>query len=176
MSPSRKLVTTLDSLRTTASSGPKGPRGRSTKSASATPANSLSSAPSGTRSSGGNTTSPIGRRHLDDSPRDRLLQQAGYAEAVLATLAAQTLQKQTDLLEAQTTTVLSYHGEETGRVTLPDTRIQLEASKALQDVLGIKAPPAKQTVTVVHRLELPDWMTPDETPPPIDVTPTETPT
>jgi hypothetical protein len=100
-----------------------------------------------------------------------LLQQAGYAEAVLATLAAQTLQKQTDLLEAQTTTVLSYHGEETGRVTLPDTRIQLEASKALQDVLGIKAPPAKQTVTVVHRLELPDWMTPDETPPPIDVTP-----
>lgn len=172
MRRSRTSVTDLDSLRTTGNSVPRVRRGPATASASVTPVSSPSSGPSATPNSVGSMTFPIGRRHLDDSPRDRLLHQAGYAEAVLATLAGKILQKQETLLEAQETRILSYQGEERARVHLPAHRIQLEASKCLAEIVGIKAPPAKQTVTVVHRLELPDWMTPDVTPPPLDVTPT----
>lgn len=86
-------------------------------------------------------------------------------------LAQRSLAKKLALLEATKTETAKYLGHITDERTYPDLRIQLEASKALDDILGIKAPPARQAVTVVHKIELPAWMCPDEDPPQIvDVT------
>lgn len=80
------------------------------------------------------------------------------------------MQKAEAMLEATETQHFAHQGEVTDSRTEPALRVQLEAARTLNDVLGLKAPPAKQTVTVVHTLELPDWMQPDQ---PIDITPQE---
>ena len=116
--------------------------------------------------------SPTGYTDGGDSPRERLLIAAGYTEEKLAQLAAQSMAKASQMLEATETQYYAHQGTVTDERTQPALRVQLEAARTLADVLGLKAPPSKQTVTVVHRVELPDWMTPDA---PIDVTPTEEP-
>ena len=105
-----------------------------------------------------------------DSPRERLLTAAGYTEEKLAALAGSAMQKAAQMLEATETQFYVHQGTVTDERTQPALRVQLEAARTLTQVLGLTAPPAKQTVTIVHRVELPDWMTPDTT---IDVTPTE---
>lgn len=116
---------------------------------------------------------PTGFTDGADSPRERLLIAAGYTEEKLAALAALSMEKTSQMLEATETQYYAHQGTVTDERTTPALRVQLEAARTLTEVLGLKAPPAKQTVTVVHRLELPEWMTPDETPPTIDVTPQE---
>ena len=113
----------------------------------------------------GCTGSPTGE---GDSPRERLLIKAGYTEEALANLAALSMQKTAAMLEATETQHFAHQGTVTDERTQPALRVQLEAARTLQEVLGLKAPPAKQTVTVVHTLELPNWMQPDT----IDITPT----
>jgi hypothetical protein len=117
---------------------------------------------------------PTGFTDTGDSPRERLLIAAGYTEEKLASLAALSMAKTSQMLEATETQYYAHQGTVTDERTHPALRVQLEAARTIQEVLGLKAPPAKQTVTVVHRLELPEWMTPDETPTTIDVTPGET--
>lgn len=148
---------------TTASASPEKPGVKST-SASSTPVKSPSSGSSSNRSSGRKLISPIGFGEHDD-PRARLLGLAGFQEETLAQLVQRSIQKKVALLEAVTTETAKYMGKITDTMTQPDHRVQLEASKALDDILGIKAPPARQAVTIVHKVELPSWMCPDDEPP-----------
>ena len=99
-----------------------------------------------------------------DDPRARLLELAGYDEASLARIAKASIEKKVALLESQKKSYFSFEGEVCDERTDPDHRTQLEASKALDEILGVKAPPAKQTITVVHKVELPSWMLPDDQP------------
>ena len=71
------------------------------------------------------------------------------------------MEKKLQCMKATKKTYASYEGEITDEREDPDYRTQLEASRALDDIIGIKAPPAKQTITVVHKVELPAWMLPD---------------
>ena len=107
--------------------------------------------------------SPIGYGEHDD-PRSRLLGLAGYSEETLAQLVQRSMQKKIKLLKATKTELAAYQGKFLDERRVPDHRIQLEAAKALDEVLGIKAPPARASVTVVHKLELPSWMCPDDAP------------
>lgn len=107
--------------------------------------------------------SPIGYGEHDD-PRSRLLGLAGYSEETLAELVQRSMKKKIQLLNAKKTEVASFQGKITDERTYRDNRIQLEAAKALDEVLGVKAPPARASVTVVHKLELPAWMCPDDAP------------
>ncbi len=97
----------------------------------------------------------------DDSPRERLLSQAGYNEELLAEVTRQVVEKQIGLLTANETQFFAYQGTVSDSRTVPAHRVQLEAAKSLMTVLGVQAPPARQTVTVTHRLDLPAWMQPD---------------
>ena len=90
---------------------------------------------------------------------------AGYNEPLLAELTRKSIEKKLELLEAKETKFFAFEGEVVDERTVADNRVQLEASKALDDILGVKAPPAKQTITVVHKVELPAWMMPDDQPP-----------
>ncbi len=150
---------------------------RSTENAStsAIPQNSSSTAPSSTPTSPTSSRYPTGYGP-DDSLRERLLGQAGYNEAVLAAITKQVVEKQVTLLNAHATQFFAYQGQVGDTRTTPDHRIQLEAAKALTTLLGVQAPPAKQTVTVIHQLDLPAWMQPDviDTTAATDVTPQET--
>ncbi len=126
-------------------------------------------------------TSPTSSRYPtgygpDDSLRERLLTQAGYNEAVLATITKQVIEKQVALLQADETLFFAYQGQVGDQRTVPAHRVQLDAAKALTHLLGVQAPPAKQTVTVIHQLDLPAWMQPDviDTTAATDVTPQET--
>lgn len=141
-------------------SSPKAVSTRATKSGSATRRNSLSSAPSAIPNSVVPSRFPKGYGS-DDNPRDRLLTLAGYSEEILAGLAKRALEKQVALLEATETKFFAFQGEVTDERERPALRVQLEAARSVVQVLGMQAPPAKQTVTVVHKLELPDWMQPD---------------
>lgn len=154
---------------TATSPSPTNP-GAITKSAPSTRRNSSSSGKSGSRSLDKSSRFPTGFSHGGDSPRERLLIAAGYTEEKLASLVALSMQKAEAMLEATETQHFAHQGTVMDSRTEPALRVQLEAARTLNDVLGLKAPPAKQTVTVVHTLELPDWMQPD---PVIDVTPTE---
>jgi hypothetical protein len=89
---------------------------------------------------------------------------AGYDEDSLARIAKQSIDKKLELLGSHKKTYFSYEGEVGDERSDPDHRTQLEASKALDEIIGIKSPPAKQTITVVHRVELPTWMLPDDQP------------
>jgi hypothetical protein len=84
------------------------------------------------------------------------------------------MRKTAQMLEATETQYYAHQGMVTDERTTPALRVQLEAARTLTTVLGLNAPPSKQTVTVVHTLELPAWMQPDSQT--IDVTPDETPT
>ncbi len=111
-------------------------------------------------------TSPTSSRYPtgygpDDSLRERLLAQAGYNEAILATITKQVIEKQVALLQADETLFFAYQGQVGDQRTVPAHRVQLEAARALTHLLGVQAPPAKQTVTVIHQLDLPAWMQPD---------------
>jgi len=88
---------------------------------------------------------------------------AGYSEEILAGLAKQALDKQVALMQATETKFFAFQGNVTDERERPALRVQLEAARSVVQVLGMQAPPAKQTVTVVHKLELPDWMQPDTT-------------
>lgn len=79
----------------------------------------------------------------------------------MAGLAKRALEKQVALLEATETKFFAFQGEVRDERERPALRVQLEAARSVVQVLGMQAPPAKQTVTVVHKLELPDWMQPD---------------
>lgn len=105
----------------------------------------------------------------DDNPRDRLLTLAGYSEPILAEMARKALEKQVALLEATDTQYFAHLGAVTDERTTAALRVQLEAARSLVQTIGVQAPPAKQTVTVVHKLELPDWMQPDATPEPVTI-------
>jgi hypothetical protein len=74
------------------------------------------------------------------------------------------MEKKVALLDAQKVSYFAYEGEVGDERTDADARIQLEAAKALDEILGVKAPPAKQTITVIHQVELPEWMLPDGQP------------
>jgi hypothetical protein len=91
-----------------------------------------------------------------------LLGLAGYNEAKLAEITKQSMEKKLALLSAKKVTYCTFEGEfgEESKVD-DDGRLQLEAAKALDEILGVKAPPAKQTITIVHKVELPAWMLPD---------------
>lgn len=82
------------------------------------------------------------------------------------------MEKAAQMLEATETQYYAHQGTVRDERTQPALRVQLEAARTLTEVLGLKAPPSKQTVTVVHTLELPEWMTPDQ-PATLDVTPHE---
>jgi hypothetical protein len=107
--------------------------------------------------------SPIGFGEGDD-PRARLLGLAGYTEETLAEAVHRSMRKKLDLLSATKTVTAQYMGKISDSMEVEDRRIQLEASKALDEILGIKAPPARQAVTIVHKIELPSWMCPDDQP------------
>ena len=170
MTRSKNGPTASASPPTTATSPSPTNPGVTTKSGSSTRRSSSSSGKSASRSLDRSLTFPTGFSHGGDSPRERLLTAAGYTEAQLASLAALAMQKTSQMLEATETQYYAHQGTVTDERTQPALRVQLEAARTLQEVLGLKAPPAKQTVTIVHTLELPEWMTPDA---PIDVTPTE---
>jgi hypothetical protein len=106
------------------------------------------------------SSSPTGYGDNDD-PRARLLGLAGYNEAVLADITKQSMEKKLALLSAKKVQYFAYEGEVGDERVDEDGRLQLEAAKALDEVIGVKAPPAKQTITVVHKVELPAWMLPD---------------
>jgi hypothetical protein len=97
-----------------------------------------------------------------DDPRARLLALAGFDEDSLARIAKASIDKKLALLEATKKTYASFNGTIEDERSDPDTRTQLEASRALDEIIGIKSPPAKQTITVVHKVELPAWMLPDD--------------
>lgn len=145
---------------TTVSPSPASDGVKST-SASSTPVKSSSSGSRSNRSLRRKSISPIGYGEHDD-PRARLLGLAGYQEETLAQLVQRSIQKKVALLEASKTVFAHHEGQITDEREVADRRVQLEASKALDDILGIKAPPARQAVTVVHKIELPEWMCPDE--------------
>ena len=107
---------------------------------------------------------PIGYGEQDD-PRTRLLGLAGYNEDALAAITKLSIDKKIQLLGATKKQYFAYEGEVGDEREDPDYRVQLEASRALDELLGVKAPPAKQTVTVVHKVELPSWMFPEGAPP-----------
>jgi hypothetical protein len=172
MTRSKSGVTASASRRTTAASPSPVAPNAPTKSASSSPRNSSSSGNGSTRSLAQKSRFPTGLFDAGDSPRERLLLAAGYTEEQLAKLADLSMRKATQMLEATETQYYAHQGTVTDERTQPALRVQLEAARTLTEVLGLKAPPAKQTVTVVHTLELPDWMQPDQ---PIDVTPTEEP-
>ena len=99
-----------------------------------------------------------------DDPRARLLAMAGFDEASLARIAKLSVDKKLALLESHKKSYFSFEGEVQDEREDPDYRTQLGASKALDEIIGIKSPPAKQTITVVHKVELPAWMLPDDQP------------
>ena len=86
---------------------------------------------------------------------------AGYNEPVLAEITRRSMEKKVALLDAKKVSYFAYEGEVGDERVDEDSRVQLEAAKALDEILGVKAPPAKQTITVVHKVELPEWMLPD---------------
>ncbi len=91
----------------------------------------------------------------------RLLGLAGYADAALVELTQLSMEKKRQLLEATTTQYFSYRGRVEDQRTEPDLKIQLDAARLIDEIVGIKAPPARQQVTIVHKVELPAWMLPD---------------
>jgi uncharacterized Zn finger protein len=107
--------------------------------------------------------SPIGYGDQDD-PRARLLGLAGFNEETLAKAVQRSMEKKLQLLEATTTLTAAFQGQITDTKEVPDAKTQLAAAKALDEVLGVKAPPARQAVTIVHKIELPEWMCPDDQP------------
>jgi hypothetical protein len=107
---------------------------------------------------------PAGYQPIGEAPRDRLLQLAGLSEDGLAQLAKKSLEKKLQLMEANSVQYFASRGVVCDERVQPDYRVQLDAARAIDEMVGVKAPPAKQTVTVVHKLELPDWMCPDDTP------------
>jgi hypothetical protein len=90
-----------------------------------------------------------------------LLGLAGFNEERLAKITQQSMEKKLELLSAKKVSYFAYEGEVQDQREDEDGRLQLEAAKALDEILGVKAPPAKQTITVVHKVELPAWMLPD---------------
>lgn len=181
-SPTTDLSASLsepDSLPITLPFGRRARPGRAIKSASAIPASSDTSGSSDTPSSptpSPSTTAsskkypmpkppnPKGYESGGDSPRERLLALAGLTEPALAEVAKQAFAKKVALLDATQTEHFSTRGKVHDQRVTPDYRLQLDAAKALDDVLGLKAPPARQTVTVLHKLELPEWMMADGEP------------
>ena len=89
---------------------------------------------------------------------------AGYSEETLAQAVQRSMEKKLQLLEATKTVTASHMGRITDTLDVPDVKTQILACKALDDVLGVKAPPARQAVTIVHKIELPSWMCPDDQP------------
>ena len=153
-------------------SSPKVASTRVTKSGSVTRPSSSSSGRSVTPSLDKRSRFPTGYGS-DDNPRDRLLTLAGFSEEILAGLAKRALEKQVALLEAQETQHFAHQGMVLDSRTEPALRVQLEAARSVVQVLGMQAPPAKQTVTIVHKLELPEWMQPDTSPTPTTIIDTE---
>lgn len=147
---------------TTGSVSPESP-GVSSASASSIPPKSPSSGSPANRNSGNQLISPIGFGDTDD-PRARLLGLAGYTEATLALAVQKSMEKKLQLLEATKTVTAQYMGKIADSIEVSDVKTQLAAAKALDEVLGVKAPPARQAVTIVHKIELPAWMCPDDQP------------
>jgi len=174
MKRSKPGPTDSDCPPTIATSPSQEKAGVTAKSASSSRRNSSSSASASSRNLQKLLRSPTGYTNVGDSPRERLLTAAGFTEAQLATLAGLSMRKTAQMLEATETQFYAHQGMVTDERTTPALRVQLEAARTLTTVLGLNAPPSKQTVTVVHTLELPAWMQPDSQT--IDVTPDETPT
>lgn len=99
--------------------------------------------------------------------RASLLSAAGFDTTRLATLAQKALEARESILDATKTEYFTFQGQVVDQRTSPDYRLRLEAAKQVDAVLGLHAPTAKQTVTIVHRVELPDWMCPDHASPTI---------
>lgn len=147
---------------TTVSPSPESP-GVKSDSASSTRRKSRSSGPSVNQNLRQRLISPIGYGEQDDQ-RTKLLAAAGFHEETLAQVVKRSMRKKLELLEATVTHIAAKDGVITDTKAVPDPKVQLAAARALDDVLGVKAPPARQSVTVVHKLELPSWMCPDDQP------------
>ncbi len=106
----------------------------------------------------------VGRPAL--TVRDRILISAGITEEEQARAVRKAWDRKLALLDATRTQYVTFEGKVTDQRILEDNATRLQAAEAIDRLVGVIAPPSKQTVEVVHRLELPEWALPDENPVP----------
>jgi hypothetical protein len=89
--------------------------------------------------------------------RQTLLDLAGVSSERQAEAVAKAFEKKVALLEAVRTQYFAREGEVMEERTHPAIDIQLKAAEALDRMLGVNAPPATRSITIVHTLDIPEW-------------------
>src|SRR5215831_4229544 len=99
------------------------------------------------------------------SVRDTLLKDAGITPEVQAAAIRESWQVTQSLLRARKKQFFSFEGEVKDEREVDDNLVRLQAVDANYRMLGVVAPRSSQKVEVVHRVVLPEWALPDNTPP-----------
>jgi len=95
-----------------------------------------------------------------ESQRTRLMDLAQIDEAEQVAALKEAWAKKRSLVNAHTVRYFAHEGQVCDQRTVQDNKVCLEASESLERMLGVIAPRAEQKVTVVHKLELPEWAQP----------------